>query len=423
MSFLYNLALLFGLTIFIPYIAWRLFSGKETMESVKQKLGIYPAPPPAKGGIWIHAVSVGETKAAIPLVEMLAKSGKPVIFSASTRTGMGLARDRLAGKAAITYFPFDFPFAVKKAVTHFSPAVAVMMETELWPNFLRSCAKEGCKTVLINGRISDRSFGRYRQFRPFIAPVLENMDMLLMQSRNDAERIAALGARPDRVRAAGNIKFDIPLPAPEEKPAMRKKFGLPEGKTAVIFASIHPGEDELLLETARHISSGRNDLCFVIAPRHIERAQKLAETCRTYGFIPVLRSSGKPLAEGSILVMDTIGELAQAYGAADIAVIGGSFVPHGGQNPLEAAAWGVPVAFGPHMENFREITQKLLESGGAQQVAKLADLNQLLQKWLADPATRSTVGKAGRTTVSANRGALEMTKQGILELLGDTKRE
>ncbi len=413
---LYNLSLLLTAPLIIPFLFWRLVTGKETADSLWHKLGAYRFENPPTGGIWIHAVSVGETNAAVPLVDLLAKSQKrPIIFSVSTQTGMKVAQTRLAGKAFCVYFPFDFPFAVNRALALFAPAAVIFMETEIWPNFMRYARRRGVKTVLINGRISDRSFGNYQRIKWLVAPALGDFDLLLMQSAADAERITALGTLAGTVRIGGNIKFDRPLPNLSEKKAITAEFGLPDGIPVVVFASTHPGEDELFCGVTRELIAEGLSFFPVIVPRHIERAQKVAALCRDAGFAPRLRTAME--TGGDILILNTIGELARLYGGAAVAVMGGSFIPHGGQNPLEPAGWEVPVIFGPHMENFREISSLFLNAGAAANAADAAALKGALCRWLKEPARAREMGVRGRELLIQNSGALKKTADAIGNLL------
>ncbi len=413
---LYNFALILAAPLIVPFLFWRFITGKETAQSLRQKFGAYLFENPPPGGIWIHAVSVGETIAAVPLVEMLVQRQKrPLIFSVSTQTGMKVAHARLAGKAFCFYFPFDFPFAVARALVLFAPAAVVFMETEIWPNFLHQARRRGVKTVLINGRISDRSFGNYHRMKRFLGPVLRDFDLLLMQSADDAARITALGASSETVRVGGNIKFDRPLPTLSGKQTIAAEFGLPERIPAVIFASTHPGEDSLFCRVTKDLIAEGLSFFPVIVPRHIERAQKVAALCREAGFAPRLRTEKE--AGGGLLILDTIGELARLYGGAAIAVMGGSFVPHGGQNPLEPAGWEVPVIFGPHMENFREISSLFLNAGAAANAADAGELKDALRRWLQNPAAAREAGARGRELLIQNSGALQKTAAAVNSLL------
>ncbi len=423
MIYLYNLVLLFAFFLALPLAAYRLLAGKDGFSVYRQKLGRYAFQPPPSGGLWIHAVSVGEANSAFPLVdEFLRRNPQtPVIFSTGTTTGMALARARLKDRATLAYFPLDFPFAVKSALSFFSPAVIVFMETEIWPNFIYHARKTSRKTMLINGRISDRSFHRYRFFKRFFAPFVGSIDRFFMQSETDAARIKSLGAGEKALFVAGNLKFDRPLPGGEEnKNDVRRLFGIPQERPVIIFASVHPGEDELFLRVIKKLLAKIENLYAVIAPRHIERASAIKKLCLEGGLDVRLRSEKK--TAGAALILDTYGELAKLYGAADIAVIGGSFIPHGGQNPLEAAAWKLPVLFGSYMNNFRDISQKLLESGGAMQVNNDEELAGAAFNWFEDERTREKAGLSAYNAILLNRGALQKTVEAIEDLFKNNER-
>ncbi len=425
MIYLYNLILAVFSPVIFFYLAWRLLTGKESAASLRQKMGKYDFPPPKKGGIWIHGVSVGEANVAALLVDELLKQNKnlPVTFTTSTKGGMETSMKRLAGKAAIAYFPFDFPGAVKSALSFFSPELIVLMETEIWPNLIYHAGRSGTATAVINGRLSDDSYRKYRMVRPVIAEFFGSIDLLLMQSQKDADRAVALGADKNKTFVAGNIKFDGRLPDENaDKNEIRRRFGIPINAVVVILASSHAGEDELFLESMNKLSANRSRLYPVIAPRHVERAKSIIGLCGERGFkLPKLRSenSGGP---GSMLVLDTLGELAELYGAADVAVIGGSFIPHGGQNPLEAAAWKLPVLFGPHMNNFRDISQKLVEAGGAIPVTDGDGLTNAVSRLLDNEEERRKTGGAGYDTILQNRGALHKTAEAVEKLFENTPR-
>ena len=419
MIYLYNFFLALFIPLIGPYLLWRLVSGKDSLASVRQKLGKYDFPPPVKDGIWIHAVSVGETNTAVMLVDELLKRREkpPITFTTTTATGMALAVSKLDGKVTLAYFPFDFPGAVKAACAFFSPRVIVLMETEIWPNLLHHAQRSGIRTILVNGRLSDSSFSTYSLLRPLFRPFIRSIDSLLMQSPRDLEKIVSLGADKKRPVVGGNIKFDCRMPDDAtSKAELRRRFRLPENSRVIVFASSHPGEDELFLQTARELSSSFAGLYPVIAPRHTHRAESIRKLCLDYGFAQTKLRTETGEDYGSALVLDTIGELANLYGAADIAVIGGSFIPHGGQNPLEASAWKLPVIFGPHMNNFREISEKLAASGGALQVADRAGLTRSVSNWMENEQQGRDAGIAGYNTILQNRGALQKTVEAVVEL-------
>ena len=424
MIIFYNFLLKLLTPALLAYTAWRLATGKESFESLRQKRGKYDIQPPKKGGIWIHAVSVGETIAASLLVDELLKQNPDlsITFTTSTKGGMETALKRLKTKATVAYFPLDFPGAVKSALSFFSPKLIVLMETEIWPNLIYHAGRSGIARAVINGRLSDNSYRKYSLFRPFITPFFSSINLLLMQSEKDAERVVALGADKSKTVVTGNIKFDGKLPDENaDKREIRKKFSIPENAAVIILASSHPGEEKLFLDSikklmASHDAANRGMLYPVIAPRHIDRAGAIAELCGNNGFkLPQLRSENNR-DPGSILILDTLGELAELYGAADVAVIGGSFIPHGGQNPLEAAAWKLPLLFGPHMNNFRDISQKLVEASSATQVTGIESLTSGLSHLLDNEEERKKRGAAGYETILQNRGALNKTVEAIEKL-------
>jgi len=414
--FFYNLLLLLLLPMILPYFLYRISIGKESFNSLREKMGFYKASPPASKGIWVHAVSVGETNVSIPLIDILLREfkEKSITFSASTTTGMELARTKLKkqleenpGRLHIIHFPYDFPFAVKSALGHIDPAIFIFFETEIWPNFLYQCDKRGTDTVMVNGRISDRSMKRYMKARIFITPYISSVKLLLMQSRKDSEKIISLGAKADNVKICGNMKFDQSLQKVHSKEEIRREFQIPQDSPVIIFSSTHSGEDRPLLEVFLELRSKYADLFAIIAPRHPDRVGEISAICKTLNILPARRSSReKP---DNLLLLDTIGELGNLYGAADVAVIGGSFIPHGGQNPLEASAWKIPVIFGPHMNNFRTITPQLIEAGAAFEVSDTANLKIELDRLLDDKSAREKAGFAGFETILNNRGALKNT--------------
>ena len=424
MIYIYNFALKLLTPVMLFYLAWRLATGKESAASLRQKMGRYDFPPPQKDGIWIHGVSVGETNGAALLVDELLKQNKnlPITFTSSTMGGMETALKRLKGKATIAYFPFDFRHAVKSALSFFSPKLIVLMETEIWPNLIYHAKKSSVEMAVINGRLSDSSYRKYSLVRRVIAPFFNSIDLHLMQSEIDRERVVALGAEKSKIFVTGNIKFDGKLPGEDaDKSEIRKRFSIPENAAVIVLASSHPGEDELFLDSMNKLATSRDaanrgKLYPVIAPRHVNRADTIKKLCADRGFKQTMLRSENSGEAGSILILDTLGELTELYGAADVAVIGGSFVPRGGQNPLEAAAWKLPLIFGPHMNNFRDISQKLVDASGAIQVTDGDNLTDALSRLLDNEEERKKIGEAGYDTILQNRGALQKTVEAIEKL-------
>jgi 3-deoxy-D-manno-octulosonic-acid transferase len=366
--------------------------------------------------VWLHAVSVGEAVAAAPLLrELRARHPDvPVLVSTTTETGRGVAEQRLAADRFV-FFPLDFRLAAGAAVGRLRPRLVLLTETELWPNFLAVCAQRGIPVVVINGRISPRSFPRYRLARPWFGRVLRDVGLFCMQSRDDADRLLRLGAPAERVHVTGNLKFD--LPAGDVDPAhVRAALGLPPQVRLIVAGSTHRGEEEQVLTAFRGAASTRPDLRLLLAPRHPERLEEVERIVLRLGLTPVRRSA-LPGAPQGVIVLDTVGELARLYAPARAVFIGGSLIPHGGQNILEPAAHGRPVLHGPHMANFAEVRDLFRAAGAAREVRGAADLQRELEALLDDPARADAMGRAGRAIVDRNRGATRRTADLVGTLL------
>ena len=369
---------------------------------------------PSAGGPrgWIHAVSVGEAITATGLVESLhhAHPALPLAVSTVTETGARVVGERLHAIATHRYFPLDLPPAVRRAVATIDPAFLVCMETELWPNLLRVLRARGVPVMIANGRISDRSFARYRLVRPFLRRVLGDVTVFAMRSDEDARRIIALGASPERVFVTGNLKNEgggDPVGAAD---LWHRLLGLGSGRRVWIAGSTHRGEDEAVLEAHRAARAEYDGLVLVIAPRHPERVPEVLGLAVARGWTAVRRSD-LPRERGpeSIIVLDTVGELAQLYGIADVVFVGGSLVPAGGHNMLEPALRRKPVLFGPHTENFREAAALLESSGGALVVRDGPELARQLCRLLGDGALCAKLGNAAYEALAARRGAMRET--------------
>ena len=384
---------------------------------LRERLGLVRHERPAAPCGWIHAVSVGEAIAAAPLVEGLRRTWPdlPLVVSTVTETGARVVRERFAGLARHRYFPLDFPGAARRVIASIEPAFFVCMETELWPNLLRVLAGRGVPTMIANGRLSDRSFRRYRLVRGAMKRVLGDVTVFAMQSDEDARRVIALGALPERVVVAGNLKHE-PLPDPAGAADLwHRLLGLASGQPVWIAGSTHRGEDEAVLEAHRRALAVRPDLVLVLAPRHPERVGEVMKLVAGQGFRGVRRSE-LPAGRGAgtpIIVLDTVGELAQLYSIADVVFVGGSLLPLGGHNMLEPALRAKPVLFGPHTSNFREAASILLAAGGGAMVRDAAELAAELQGLLADPVLRARRGAAAREAAASRHGAARTT----LELL------
>jgi 3-deoxy-D-manno-octulosonic-acid transferase len=369
---------------------------------------------------WIHAVSVGEAVAAAPLVAGLRRlhPDLPLVMTTTTVTGARVVRERYGSQVEHRYFPLDLPGAARRVVEAINPAFLITMETELWPNVLRELARRRVPVMIANGRISDRSFPRYRRARRLMAPVLDDVTVYAMQSDEDARRVIALGARPERVFVTGNLKNDAAVDRAGSVELWQRLLGLASGQRVWIAGSTHAGEEEVVLGVYRTLRAARPDLALVLAPRHPERVRGVADLVRAHGFTAVLRSElPRARMPGAVIVLDTVGELAQLYAVADAVFIGGSLVAAGGHNMLEPALRGKPVLFGPHTENFREAASLLTASGGGIRVADAGALARELGRLLDDAALRRRLGAVAAEAVASRGGAVKETLELVARFL------
>jgi 3-deoxy-D-manno-octulosonic-acid transferase len=371
--------------------------------------------------IWVHAVSVGEVRSAAPLVAALVERhpAHKVVVTTMTPTGSEQVRQLFGERVAHCYVPYDFPDAVRRFFDRVRPELAVVAETEFWPNMFAECSRRGIPLFLVNGRVSQASMRGYLRVPGITREMLSCAELLCAQTRVDAQRLRNLGAPAERIHVTGNLKFDVELPAPllGEARALRAGWGLE--RPVLIAASTHPGEERRVLDAFAELRRRYGELLLVLVPRHPERFAAVARLCRLRGHVTALRSRspGALPAATAVLVGDTMGELQRLYAAADVAFIGGSLVPHGGQNLLEACAVDVPVVFGPHMFHFEEISAMALERGAARQVLDVAELVSAVRLYLDHAELRRAAGKAAHTLVTDNRGALMRTLAHLEEAL------
>lgn len=383
------------------YLPALIFKGKLHGDFA-ERFGIYDgaktaALRAAKGAVWIQAVSVGEVALCKSLVAGLKTlcPDKRIVISTITKTGNDLAKRLFAQDAIVIYFPLDFSVIVRKVVALIRPSVYVMIETEIWPNILKETARNGIPSILINGRISDRSFGKYRIARPFLAATLKRIGRFSMQSPLDAERIVSLGAPEGRVDVAGNMKFDAEVKTDAKAmESLKEALALKADEELFVAGSTHPGEEEVIARSFLELLADFPRLKLLIAPRHIERGPEVRETAAKAGLGP-----------DRVFVLDKIGYLASAYSFATVVFIGGSLVKHGGQNPIEPAIFEKAVIFGPHMFNFKDISAAFLKNNAAIQVSNGEELVRAVRTLLKDDAGRSGLGKRAKETVTAGRGA------------------
>lgn len=406
-SLLYSVLYSLALVILLPFeLLKRPRSLRERW--IRERLGVYGEGQGAKDerqkAIWVHAVSVGEVIAAVPLVKKIKErhSSIELVISTVTDTGQKVAAERMGSLARIVYVPFDLPFAVNRAFRRFTPSLCIIMETELWPAMIRAAGRRSMPVLLMNGRISAGSFNGYRKVRLFIRRVLGGISLFCVQNELYAERLRLLGAAPERIRVTGSFKFDTQPPS--SPPEWTEQVSGP----VLIAGSTHRTEEELILEAYAHLKAARPELTLIVAPRHPERFKEVEELIRTKGLNYVKRSELSGSEEGCsglVILLDVIGELAALYGAADIAIMGGSFIEHGGQNPLEPAFWGKAIVCGPHMENFPFI-EEFYRQGGAVRVEPSA-LSAVLGDLIASPLERGRMGACARELYEKNAGATE----------------
>ncbi|TKB80810.1 MAG: 3-deoxy-D-manno-octulosonic acid transferase [Nitrospira sp.] len=376
--------------------------------------------------IWVHAVSLGEAVAVVPFVQEL-RARYPqhrLIVSTVTETGREAVEQRLHGVAEHCYAPLDFPWVVARVVRLLNPSVFLFVETEIWPNLLRTLYRRGVPSVMINGRLSSRSFEGYRRIRPLISLALAQVRLFLMQSDRDAERITALGADPARVVRVGNLKFDQTVGGVTSlKEVTRAGLGIREQAPVLVAGSTHPGEEEQILDGYESLLAHHPETALVIAPRHIERASDLKVVVRGRGLAVQRRSemtdgrSLPPGGAGRVVILDTRGELASVYRHATVAYVGGTLVPVGGHNLLEPALWGKPVLFGPYTDHCEELASLLLEAGAGVRIRDGREFGGEAEQLIRDGGRREAMGRAASLVVTDNRGALRRSVefvQGIL---------
>lgn len=406
------------LRLLVPAILLRLFlrgwRQRDYWRRIPERFGFVASPGGDQPIVWIHAVSVGEARAALPLVRALAQRHPDyrVWLTTMTPTGSATVRSLFAERVAHSYVPYDLPSAIERFLERVRPVAAIMMETEIWPNLYHRLAARGVPIVMANVRLSERSFRRYLKLKGLTRATLAQVSAFAAQSEADAERLRALGAPAQAVYVTGSVKFELELPASlhEAAQGLRREWGAL--RPVWVAGSTHEGEEPLLLEAYRALKGRFPDQLLVLVPRHPERFSAVARLARRQGLRTALRSETRGAALDpavEVLVGDSMGELMLFYGAADVAFIGGSLVPKGGQNLLEAAALGKPVVFGPHMFNFREIARLALERGAAVQVHDAAALCAALGDFLGNANRRFAAGEAGRRLIEENRGAAART--------------
>lgn len=454
MHLLYSFALTIIFLALLPYFIYQAIRHGKYAGSFKQRLGLLPESLRSheRRTVWVHTVSVGEFLAAKPLIEALRRELPDwrLVVSTTTVTGQQLARAESSARFdAVFYFPFDWTFAVRRALNLIKPSLVVILETELWPNFLRECRRRAVVTAVVNGRISPRSFARYKRVRKFISRVLDDVSVLLMQSEADAERAQLLGAPSASVRVCGNLKYDIApaLQIPNLKSDIAENidelFALASSPRLIVAGSTAPGEEKILLAALKEVRQqhGLADARLIIAPRHPERFNDVAGLIAQSGFKFARRSEvslpANKIANGAgvaatatadprradVILLDTIGELASLYYFAAIVFVGGSLVARGGHNIIEPALYAKPIIVGAHTENFRQVVKDFTEAGAIAQIRARdeqasAIFARELIRLLSDSQSANEMGARARQILLKNRGATERMIAEIKEALG-----
>ncbi|PIV32463.1 MAG: 3-deoxy-D-manno-octulosonic acid transferase, partial [Lysobacterales bacterium CG02_land_8_20_14_3_00_62_12] len=408
MRFLYNLTMRLLTPVILYRLAWRGLRNREYFGRWRERFGYFPDPG-LGSSIWVHAVSVGEVNAAAPVIEALRLKFPDQAFVVTTVTPTGSAQvHKLFGKRVFhVYLPYDLPGSVGRFFDRVRPRLALVMETEIWPNLFFTCRRRGIPMVMANARLSARSLKGYGPVRPLIRAAIRSANFIAASSQQDAERLLKLGARPLSVRVVGNVKYDLRIPdgLAEIGKVMREYWG--PARPVWVAASTHDGEESAVLRAHARVLRRFPDALLVIAPRHPERFRPSAQLCRGLGFRTLTRTEdGVARADTQCFVADTLGELLSFYAASDVAFVAGSFEPVGGHNVLEPAAVAVPILVGPNTFNFAEITESLIHQGAAIRVANAVELGDAVARLFADPAARQRMGTAALTAMQSERGAV-----------------
>lgn len=432
MYFFYSVLMAIVMVLLAPYFALQGLRRGKYLASFRQRMGHLPQTLSCNNSgpssIWVHAVSVGEVLAAEPLIDGLKQRfpDRRIVLSTTTATGQRVAHERISSADGVFYFPFDWPGTVRRDLSQLRPALVVILETEIWPNFMREADRANIPVIFVNSRISDKSFRRFRRFKPLIGEfferVLHKADLFLAQSAEDALRLKEMGAPAARIEITGNMKYDHEPPGPAALGNwLAQQIREQERWPLLVAGSVVAGEEEIVLAAYDIVQRQWRHALFVLAPRKPERFDAAVRAVEERGWKAIRRSSldmNAPLDENcDVLILDTIGELAGLYSLADAVFVGGSLVPSGGHNILEPAWFSKPPVFGPSMENFRGMAARFSSSGAGIQVSNAAQLGKVWVDLIQDPSGSAEMGRKARALVEANRGATAHTLGRIAELL------
>lgn len=415
-QFVYSQLIRLALPFILIWLWWQGRKAPALRRNWQHRLGWVPR---ISGPvIWVHAVSVGETIAAGPLVRrLLARNlGAAILMTAMTDTGLAQARKMFGDNVSYAYAPFDTVGSIRRFLDRTRPRILVILETEIWPNMILQCQRQQVPVFLINARLSERSASSYERMKGLAVPVMNSISWVAAQADRDADRFRRIGVAPSRVEVTGSVKFDIDIPDDlrAASRALRAELGVRPVWTA---GSTHSGEDRQLLDAHRGIIRQHPEALLIIVPRHPDRFDSVAELAEKEGFSVARRCRGDDPARAQVYVGDTMGELMMLYGTSDIAFVGGSLIERGGHNPLEPAAWGIPVFSGPHVFNFETIYEHLARGNGVQIVDGPESLAKALSRLMADKEECRAFGERGLRVVEKNRGALGKVVEGIIERL------
>jgi 3-deoxy-D-manno-octulosonic-acid transferase len=418
---LYNLVLALGLAAALPFYVLRGRLTAAYLKSLGQRLGRLPPGlnRERRPTVWIHAVSVGEVLAARALVAPLRRRlpDHAVFLSTTTLTGRAVAEKALSGVDGLIFAPLDLRGPVRRVLERLQPSLLLLIETELWPNLIHEAARRGTRVALVNGRISPRSFRRYRLLTRFLRPVLSQVDLFLMQEEAHVVRIVAMGAPAGRTHALGSLKYDA-VGEPPVHPALDRLLGGAGQGPLWIAGSTVAGEEPMVLQALSRVRERLPSTRLLLAPRHPERFDEVASLVTSRGLACARRSRLEGAwQDGDVILLDTLGELAPAYAHATVVFVGGSLVPRGGHNILEAAVLGKAIVVGPHMENFRQIADDFRQAGGLVQVGSADELGAVVTRLLTEASEREAVGTAARRLMERNRGALDRSVDMLVRLV------
>lgn len=430
LMWVYSICYTLLLILYLPVLLYRtVLQGKSARSAWKR----FASPPPTETGVthgrslWIHAVSVGEVKSVKPLVDALTPHFERLFVSTTTETGQQLALSLFGDRAVLFYIPVDWKWICRRYLKAIRPSAMLVVETEIWPGLISAAASLEIPLLLVNGRISDGSYRRYQHIRFFLKPLLQYFSRLCMQSRRDKQRIIDLGAEPARVNHMGNFKYDYQLhPSPEAESSMqliRAATKSHPGDLLWICGSTREGEEEILLDIFSRLGAEFLSLRLLVAPRHPHRAPEISRLLESRQLSYLRRSEMNATNQAArVVLLDTIGELSHLYELADVVFVGGSLVATGGHNIIEAAHFGKPILFGPHMENFRDISTAFLQSYAALQVDSGAELESKVGDLLRDPAARRWLGRNARKVIRDNQGAIQRTTEVVETIATDARR-